>query len=692
MSIIVIQRFVKKHQAAMALVGAVLSLGLTVPIVHLIRPQEAPQTDSPYLRTDPEKIVLADNDDRVPCGECHTLEYDAWKLSTHSTGFDTMHRSAQAQSILERMDFRLSKRESLCLRCHYTAQIKNDQARAIAGVSCESCHGAGRDWINVHNDYGGATHDTEPEAHKQQRIQASVTGGMLRPSDNVYAVAANCFECHTVPSEELINVGRHPSGSRFELVEWSGKIRHNFLEAQWSNNETNREQTPERKRQLYVIGRLLDYEYSLRGAAEATEAGKFSKAMERRVAGAVRELEKIAQITPIAEINQVLQLHQNVSLVPNNKAGLSQIAEQIRQLGQRLGAQAPPASWQSLDLLIEGGAPPTPEPEITEEPVATAGTPAADTPATSSASDPAQPVAAATPAPSVSGQKRQRPAWFPTESYEVTIPGCNCHATAEDWLFEDAHSRSASAIQNNSRRALEIASLYGLSASQMKAGNQICMQCHGTIESGTGAGPVFESVGCESCHGPSSGYLQPHKRGQGAQNGLKDLKNADIRAANCATCHHITDERLLASGHSSGEGYNVGSGNNAIKHWPDPDLDRPAGPELSSSALSAAFDQIKRQRPVPQVTVATPPPVRAQAAAAPRRAPSSTVSSRSEGSASSAPAPPRVRPVSGTRGASGPSVTLPPAEALPDSASTEEILLHVKKRLEELYRVLGRNE
>lgn len=685
--------FVKKYQAWIALIGAFFSFGVAVPLLHLSQ-QSADISDSPYLRTDPEKIVLADNDDRVPCGECHTLEYDVWKTTEHSTGFDTMHRSAQAQSILERMDFRLSKRESLCLRCHYTAQIKNDQARAIAGVSCESCHGAGRDWVNIHNDYGGSTHETESEAHKQQRVQASVQGGMLRPSDNVYAVAANCFECHTVPSEELINVGRHPSGSNFELVEWSDNVRHNFLEAQWSSNETNREQSPQRKRQLYVIGRLLDYEYSLRGAAEATEAGKFSKAMERRVASAVRELEKIARVIEITEINSVLQLHRGVSLVPNNKAALTQVADQIRGLGQQLGAVSPPNSWEPLDLLVAGGSPALPEPPPEEStvdaaPAATNPTSSA-TPTTGTPTEtPAAPVSA-----SVSGEKRQRPAWFQAEQYEVTVPGCNCHAMAEDWLFDDAHSRSSSALQNQSRRALEIASLYGLSASQMNAGNQICMQCHGTVESGTGGGPVFESVGCESCHGPSSGYLQPHKRGQGFQNGLKDLKNADIRAANCARCHHISDERLLASGHPSGNGYNIGTGNNAIKHWPDPDLDRPPGPELAASALAASFETIKRQRPIPQVTVASPPPVATRTAPAPRRASSSTVSSRVDaGTSSQAPVPPRIRPAAPvpTRSPSR-AVTIPPAPALSDSASVEEILLHVKNRLEQLYQALGRNE
>ena len=257
--------------AGLILPGAViLGLAMAYPALRALALVPAQEADSPYLRTDPEKIVLSTTDDRVPCGECHSLEYDTWKSTPHASGFDTMHRSEQAQGILERMDFRLSKRESLCLTCHYTAEVRDGEARAIAGVSCESCHGAARDWLDQHNDYGGATHDTESDAHQAQRVQASIAGGMLRPSDDIYAVAANCFECHTVPSEKLINVGRHPSGSKLELTEWSGKISHNFLQAQWSNDESNRPRTPERTRLLYVVGRMLDYEYSIRAAAVST--------------------------------------------------------------------------------------------------------------------------------------------------------------------------------------------------------------------------------------------------------------------------------------------------------------------------------------------------------------------------------------------------------------------------------------
>lgn len=709
----------QKNQAVILLMAALCSLAV-FPLLHFLTAKPLPQAQdkSPYLRNDPEKILLAANDDRVPCGECHTLEYSTWKETPHSTGFDTMHRSSQAQSILDRMDFKLAKRESACLTCHYTAQIQRDKARAISGVSCESCHGEARDWINIHNDYGAANREAETEAHKVQRIASSKDAGMLRPSDNLYAVAANCFECHTVPQEKLINVGRHPSGSKFELVEWASKIQHNYLPAQWSSNETNNDPSPERKRMLYVIGRVLDYEYSIRGAAEATEDGSFSKAMRRRVVSAFRELEKIATVVSIPELKSIAQLHGQVKLVPNNKSSLVGIADQIRDHGKQLGQTHNGSAWAALDLLVAGGTVELPVSEespaetatAVETAVETRGAPAETAPAGGATTQPAttsQPAntgstASAAPVPRVQGQKKSRPDWFRPEEYEVTAPGCNCHAAAEDWLFEDPHSRSAEALTNNTRRAVEIASLYGLSTAQMKQGNQICMQCHGTVESGLGAAQVFDGVGCESCHGPSSGYLKPHKRGDGAQYGLRDINGASARAANCATCHHITDERLLASGHSSGKGYNIASGNNAIKHWPDPDLDRAPKAQPGGDALRTAFDQIKSQRPVPQVQVAELPrtstPATSSQSGASQAAGSQPARRRSTSASapatrSVAPPPPRNRPAVRTPvSRSAPTTRLTPVPAVADSASVEEILLNVKKRLEEVYKVLGRNQ
>ena len=53
------------------------------------------------------------------------------------------------------MNVKRIKSDSLCLNCHFTNQTKADKTKAIAGISCESCHSAGKDWIKVHSEFSG---------------------------------------------------------------------------------------------------------------------------------------------------------------------------------------------------------------------------------------------------------------------------------------------------------------------------------------------------------------------------------------------------------------------------------------------------------------------------------------------------------------------------------------------------------
>src|SRR5206468_4857753 len=107
------------------------------------------------------------------------------------------------------------------------------------GISCESCHGAAADWNLAHSN------KDDPD-----RLKKAEKLGMIRPT-NFYRVAANCFQCHTVPEEKLVNVGGHKAGSEIELVTWTqGEVRHNL---QRSNGKKNEEAPPERRRMLYIV-------------------------------------------------------------------------------------------------------------------------------------------------------------------------------------------------------------------------------------------------------------------------------------------------------------------------------------------------------------------------------------------------------------------------------------------------------
>jgi hypothetical protein len=214
----------------------------------------------------PEKVVGSER-----CEECHSEEIRAWKNSTHAKS-DQVHRDEKtkerAQEIAARMGIKNVNEISthpLCTECHFTRQKNRAGLKVIGGVSCESCHGGGKDYRDVHGNK-----DEIPS--REERQKQSKAMGMLYP-DEIYKVAENCYSCHVIRDEKLVNVGGHRARSEgFNLVEWNaGEVRHNFYDADYTRNEKiNLETRIERKRMFYVVGMLLDLEHSLRGLAASS--------------------------------------------------------------------------------------------------------------------------------------------------------------------------------------------------------------------------------------------------------------------------------------------------------------------------------------------------------------------------------------------------------------------------------------
>lgn len=287
------------------------------------------------------------------CGECHKQEVEAWKLTHHFSTFNDMHRSDDAKAIAEKMGIRRIKSESLCLDCHYTQKQLADGLQVIAGVACESCHGAARDWINVHNDYGkGFKKDTEPPEHAAMRRSAALKGGMLHP-DDAYSVADNCFHCHIITEEKLVNVGGHNAGSAdFELVAYSqGEIRHNFFA---SAGKVNADDSPARSRLLFSVGTLLDLEYSLRAVGRATEKATYAVTYAHRVKAVREKLGRINQCSPTPEITEALAATDKVGLKLNNADELNGAADKVRDLAQAFAKAHDGNDLAGLDPLLPG--------------------------------------------------------------------------------------------------------------------------------------------------------------------------------------------------------------------------------------------------------------------------------------------------------------------------------------------------
>jgi hypothetical protein len=273
---------------------------------------------------DPAKVVGPDQ-----CAKCHQAEVGQWMRTPHFATFDSLHRRPEAKQIADRLGLQSIKRNDLCVRCHYTQQAQGSRVRVTAGISCESCHGAAADWIAIHADYGGenVTKAAESPDHRRQRVEQSIAHGMNNPH-NVYLIAKQCYNCHTVPNESLVNVGSHVAGSQeFELVTWSqGMVRHNFLR---TGGSANAESTPAQTRVMFVVGVMTDLEYSLRATAMATEKATFGIANAQRAVRMKRQLIEIQRLVNDPRIDMALSAVSTVELRINNSAALIAAAEKV---------------------------------------------------------------------------------------------------------------------------------------------------------------------------------------------------------------------------------------------------------------------------------------------------------------------------------------------------------------------------
>ena len=300
------------------------------------------------VRCDPTKTMSAET-----CAKCHGNEVQVWQSTPHHKTYEELSRRQRSKEICRNMGLGSAvKRNDVCTQCHFTMQEKGSRVKAIAGISCESCHGASKDWVNVHNNYGGptATQDSETAQHKQQRLAESTELGM-RNTQNLYLIASSCLNCHTVPNEKLVNVGGHFAGTDdFELVAYSqGSVRHNFLR---TGNTTNAESTEQRLRLMYVVGLIADLEYSTRATGQATEKSKYGLAVANRAARKAVKLFEVQQEINHPVVQQILETFAAANLKINNQNQLEGIADQIQQLGRQFSASEDGSNLASVDPFL----------------------------------------------------------------------------------------------------------------------------------------------------------------------------------------------------------------------------------------------------------------------------------------------------------------------------------------------------
>ena len=234
------------------------------------------------------------------CEECHEEEFKVWSKTKHFKSFRSVHREPKDASkpspkkILKAVGGqKRMKRNKTCYLCHYTLQKKDAGAKhqVKSGTSCESCHGASSDYMDIHGDYGGKDVKREAESadHKAKRIADSKAAGLIWPSMK-YEIAENCMTCHGLANPDLkaddlakmLGAG-HPINPEFELVKYSqGSVRHRHYPP---DMKTNAEMTPKEQAEFFVIGQAAALVSATSVMSKSSEA-KYIEAQKTRAENA----------------------------------------------------------------------------------------------------------------------------------------------------------------------------------------------------------------------------------------------------------------------------------------------------------------------------------------------------------------------------------------------------------------------
>ncbi len=161
-----------KTRLTVVLAVALFGVGLTYWQVGLIAPavagEEATVTAAatliPALNGDPEHNFVGNK----KCKKCHMKQYKSWKETKKANTFELL-KPGQASEAKQKANLDPGKdytKDENCLKCHtigfgktggYAVPDPSDEkavkeSAALEGVGCESCHGPGSNFINLHEE------------------------------------------------------------------------------------------------------------------------------------------------------------------------------------------------------------------------------------------------------------------------------------------------------------------------------------------------------------------------------------------------------------------------------------------------------------------------------------------------------------------------------------------------------------
>ena len=103
---------------------------------------------------------------------------------------------------------------------------------------------------------------------------------------------------------------------------------------------------------LYVVGRVVNLEYCLRGVAKATEKAVFAVNMAKEAVTAKEQVKAIFAVVPKDELKEIIAAADGVALKLNNEAALTAAANKISELGQKIASTYKGSELAAIDPQI----------------------------------------------------------------------------------------------------------------------------------------------------------------------------------------------------------------------------------------------------------------------------------------------------------------------------------------------------
>jgi hypothetical protein len=127
----------------------------------------------------PAAAAPADTVGAETCKSCHPLAYEAWRYSPHARGLESLPEAR--------------RKDVQCKVCHAP-----DTDKGLAGVSCETCHGAGRMY-------------SQPYVMRDRELARAV--GLVDQGEKT------CAACHT---DSTPGLARFDYARKLPLIEHGG--------------------------------------------------------------------------------------------------------------------------------------------------------------------------------------------------------------------------------------------------------------------------------------------------------------------------------------------------------------------------------------------------------------------------------------------------------------------------------------